>query len=287
MGIWDDIAHAVTGIPSAAYHIGSDVGKGVATVGNIVLGREGGPTTDPAAIAAKEAAKAKAPAKKKATAATTTGTEAKVLESAIATGPLAKIMQSVATEYKVAQSASSAAASGSLTAPATQGAWAEALQSLAGTPAIIGETPSKWLGENLATAQKVDAPLTGAMNAYGEALAGQQTPILKNIAAIGQGNELGVVTAPENAWLNALGSHVTSNLSYYGTVPTAAVSSLPSSVIKALQASGGYPGSTAKGLTPLGSLTTKGTTPKVKAGTTTVGGTLAGTVPGASSTPGG
>ena len=281
MGIWDDIAHAVTGIPSAAYHIGSDVGKGVATVGNIVLGREGGPTTDPAAIAAKGAAKAR-PAKKAAgsTAPTSTPTTLTALDEE----SLNKLMATLPTQYKAAESASTAAASGSLTTTAVKGAWSEALQTLAGTPAVLGQTPSAWLGQNLATAKTVDQPLTSAMSAYGNVLQSQQTGILKNIEALGLGNQLGETTAPENAWLGALGSHITSNLSYYGTVPTAAVSSLPSSVIKALQASGGYPGSTAKGLTPLGSLTTKGTTPTVKKGTTAASST-AGTVPTATHIP--
>jgi hypothetical protein len=207
------------------------------------------------------------PAKVKAGGASTLPTTAAALEKSIATGSFGKILSSVADQYSVAQQSAAQAASGSLTAPATQGAWAEALQDLSGTPSTIGENPSAWLGQNLANAQAVEAPLQTALAAYGQQYQNEQGPILSNLASLGQGLELGVDTAPESAWLSALSSHITSNLSYYGTIPSASLSSLPSSVVTALQQAGGYPGSTAKGLIPLGSLTTKGVTPKVKGGT--------------------
>jgi hypothetical protein len=143
------------------------------------------------------------------------------------------------------------------------------------------------LGQNLATAAKTTAPLTQAMSNYGAAMTNEAQPILSNLTALGQGLTLEQSTAPESAWLSALGSHITSNLSYYGTIPTAAVTSLPSGVAKALQESGGYGGGSS-GVIPVSSLTTKGSTAKAT-GTTGLGGTALtgeGSIPGSSSAPG-
>lgn len=251
--------------------------------GNFLTDLLGSHTTKTSPTATK-----KAPAKKVAASTTNKAPTTSTLEKEIATGPFSKILQSVTSEYQPAEEASAAAASGSLTAPATQGAWAEALQSLSGTPAVIGETPSAWLGQNLATSEKVSAPLTNAMNAYGTQLQAEQGPILQNLTALGQGLEEEVDTAPESPWLSALGSHITSNLSYYGTIPSAAVPSLPSGIATALQQSGGYGGGSS-GLIPVSSLTTKGATAKAgktASGITGAALTGAGSIPGSSSVPG-
>jgi hypothetical protein len=214
-------------------------------------------------------------------------TRAKQYEQEVESSPMNQILQAVAKQYAVAQQAAQPAASGALSAPATQGAWAEALQSLAGAPGTLGETPSAWLGQNLATAAKTTAPLQGAMSNYGAALQAEQAPIVANLNALGQGLGAEDVTAGASAWLNALASHVTSNLSYYGQIPKAAVPSLPSSVAQALQKSGGYLGGTAKGLVSLGSLTTKGTATKATTGNLSTGSTLSGSVPGSTPVPSG
>jgi hypothetical protein len=223
----------------------------------------------------------------KVTAKSTTPATADALEREIATGPYSKILGAVTQEFQPAEQAATAYASGNLTSAATQGAWAEALTALSGTPSTLGETASAWLGQNLATEQKTTAPLTQAMAAQGAQLQAEQGPILQSLTNLGQGLTLEQATAPESAWLSALGSHITSNLSYYGTIPTAAVTSLPSGVAKALQESGGYGGGSS-GVIPVSSLTTKGSTAKAT-GTTGLGGTALtgeGSVPGVGIAPG-
>jgi len=123
------------------------------------------------------------------------------------------------------------------------------------------------------------------MNAEGQTYAQEAGPITQAITQWGADNAISEMTAPEQAWLSALGSHITSNLSYYGQVPAAAVSGLPASVTTALKESGGYPGSTGAGLIGLQSI---GTTPQggstVKKAQSLTGTPSIGTVPG--STPG-
>ena len=201
-------------------------------------------------------------------------TRAKQYEKEIQSSPYNQIMQAVGKEYAVAQQAAQSAASGSLTAPATQGAWSQALQDLQGAPSSLGMNPSAWLGQNLATEAKTTAPLQQAMSNYGSALQAQQGPIEANLNALGQGLGAEDVTASASAWLSALASHVTSNLSYYGEIPQASVGSLSPAVAQALQKSGGYLSGTSKGLVPLSSLTTKGASTKAAKTATGPGTTL-------------
>ena len=201
-------------------------------------------------------------------------TRAKQYEKEIQSSPYNQIMQAVGKEYAVAQQAAQSAASGSLTAPATQGAWSQALQDLQGAPSSLGMNPSAWLGQNLATEAKTTAPLQQAMSNYGSALQAQQGPIEANLNALGQGLGAEDVTASASAWLSALASHVTANLSYYGEIPQASVGSLSPAVAQALQKSGGYLSGTSKGLVPLSSLTTKGASTKAAKTATGPGTTL-------------
>ena len=203
-----------------------------------------------------------------------TVTRAQQYEQEIASSPYNQIMQAVGKEYAVAQQAAQSAASGSLTAPATQGAWSQALQDLQGAPSSLGMNPSAWLGQNLATEAKTTAPLQQAMSNYGSALQAQQGPIEANLNALGQGLGAEDVTASASAWLSALASHVTANLSYYGEIPQASVGSLSPAVAQALQKSGGYLSGTSKGLVPLSSLTTKGASTKAAKTATGPGTTL-------------
>ena len=101
------------------------------------------------------------------------------------------------------------------------------------------------------------------MQAMGAQFGANQGPISNALAAYANANELMVSTAPASAWLSALQSHITSNLSYYGEVPKAAVGSIPPAVASALSQSGGYPGSASTGLVPL-----SGLVPGAKASTT-------------------
>jgi hypothetical protein len=122
----------------------------------------------------------------------------------------------------------------------------------------------------------------------GAQYAAEAGPISKAVMAYGQANALSDITAPEASWLNALASHVQSNLSYYGLVPTASLGSLSPSVATALKLSGGYGGSAGAGTTPLQNVgpAAGGGTKAVKgAGSILAGNTVAGSIPGVS--PGG
>ena len=126
---------------------------------------------------------------------------------------------------------------------------------------IPSNSPSaSWLSAATANARAATTPVSAAMqnvsNAY-QSAGSAFTSALMNSA---QSNALAVETAPESAWLNALASHVTSNLSYYGEIPTADIGVLQSApgVVSALQQSGGYAGgASGAGLTPLQDLSVK------------------------------
>ena len=126
--------------------------------------------------------------------------------------------------------------------------------------------------------KRPDAPVTQAMAGYGAAQEKFLPSVLSALNAMGQGEELGVATATGNAWLNALISHVSSNLAYYGVVPSAAVSAIPSPVAEALTAAGGPAGGT--GVASLTTLTTKGPVATVKRGATSTTGVTTAEPPG-------
>lgn len=189
-------------------------------------------------------------------------TPIKAYEKEIASSPIARMETATAKMLTPAFNAASAYASGKETQSATQGAFTAALQSLSGASPVLGQTPAAWLSGNIKTAQTVDQPLTSAMAAYGGAEEAQLPSILAALKAYGQGNEIGIATAPENAWLNALISHVGTEISYYGTAPKAGVTGLPAAIAEALKAYGGPTGGTTS--VALSSITTKGPYATVK-----------------------
>ena len=142
-------------------------------------------------------------------------------------------------------------------APAVSGATGPAAEAGAANQALAslglssGSSAGQWLNAQTAAAQATAAPVAQAMAAEGAQYAAEAGPITKAVMDWGQANAIQDITAPEAGWLNALASHVTSNLSYYGQVPTAALPSLSPAVAKALQVSGGYGGAAGAGTTPI------------------------------------
>jgi hypothetical protein len=229
----------------------------------------------------------KAPAKKKEAAKKadpiSSATETKDIEKEIANGPWAKMSSALVKQYDQALAPVSAAVSGETN---TAGQADAANQALASLGLSSSSSAGQWFNSQLGAANANAAPVSEAMAAYGAQYGAEAGPITKALQAYGQANELEVSTAPEQSWLNALASHITSNLSYYGEVPTGAVSSLPGGLVEALQQSGGYPGSTGSGLTPLSSLSVSDTgavkVPKTSAATAASAALGGGTVPGTS-----
>jgi len=123
---------------------------------------------------------------------------------------------------------------------------------------MLGLSPSssagQWLASQTAAAQQNAAPVQSALNAEAQTYANMGGPISKAIAQWGQDNAITEMTAPEQAWLSALGSHATSLFSYYSAVPTAAIPSIPEPIREAIKTSGGQPGSTGAGITPVQSI---------------------------------
>jgi len=165
-----------------------------------------------------------------------------------------------------------------------------ALASLGLSP---GSSAGQWLASQGAAANAMTAPVAQAMGAEASQYAAEAAPISKAIQAYGQANALQDITAPEASWLNALATHVTSNLSYYGEIPTADVPVLQQApgVVSALEQAGGYAaGTTGSGLTPLNALSVnpQGQV-QVNKATGALGSALAGggTIPAASAAPGG
>jgi hypothetical protein len=179
--------------------------------------------------------------------------QTKDIEKEISSGPWAKLSESLVKQYQEDLSPVTAAVSGATNATGQADAASQALGSLGLSP---NSSAGQWFESQLGAANANAAGVTQAMNQYGAQYAAEAGPITKALQAYGQANELEVSTAPEQSWLNALASHITSNLSYYGEVPESAIGSIPSGVATALQQSGGYPGSTSSGLVPLSSLGT-------------------------------
>jgi hypothetical protein len=132
------------------------------------------------------------------------------------------------------------------------GAQTSAASQAAGDLGLPAMSPgAQWLAQGASDAQAQTQGVAGAMNAEAQTYANAAGPITKAITQWGADNAIGEITAPEQAWLSALASHVTSNLSYQGQIPVADIPALPYSVATALKASGGYPGSSASGTEPL------------------------------------
>jgi hypothetical protein len=236
--------------------------------------------------AAEEAEIKKAGAKQ--SAATKQSAEQKALQNQIQqveNSPWTKLGNALAQQYQQTETPVVAAISGSGNAAAENASASNAL-------GLLGLSPSsgagQWLQSQTAAAEQNAAPVQQAMAQEGAQYAAQAGPISQAIQAYGQANALADITAPESAWLNALSSHITSNLSYQGYVPVAAESSLNPAVLEALKQSGGYPGATGSGTVALQNLVPNATggvkatkTPAANAGSPT----SVGVVPGASAAP--
>lgn len=195
------------------------------------------------AAAKKEKAKEKAAATQ---AATTKADEAEI--QAVNASPWTQLGNALASQFQQAETPVAAAVSGSGIGTAQEGAASQALSSLGLSP---GSSAGQWLSSQTAAAQQTAAPVEQAMAQEGAQYSAEAGPITKALQAYGQANAQEIQTAPESSWLNALASHVTSNLSYEGEVPTAALGSLSPAVAKALQLSGGYIGTSGAGTTPV------------------------------------
>jgi len=280
-GWLNDIANAVNPWPGLDKLVVEPVG---AKLTGASSPQGGGPLHAILEPTAKKAPTKKAP---KAPKAPSTASETAAIEKELSTGPWAEISKALVSQYDTELAPVEAAVSGATGNAAQAGAANQALASLG---LSSGSAGGQWLTSQLAAANANAAPVDAAMASYGNQYAAEAGPISKALLAYGQANELNVASAPEQAWLNALASHITSNLSYYGEVPSAAVSSIPGGVVEALQQSGGFPGGASTGLTPLGSLsvTPEGSVkvPKGSAtglSTASLGG---GTVPGAGTNAG-
>jgi hypothetical protein len=190
-----------------------------------------------------------------ATPAKSTVNQTKALEKEIASGPWSQLGQALTKQYQEAETPTLAAISGTLTPSAEQSATAQAEAAVGGVPA----SSSSWLGAQEAAANANAGPVEEAMAAEGKQYAAEEKPITNALNAYAQANETALAAAPEASWLNAALSHITSNVSYYGAVPSAAVPSLEEqpSLVQALEEAGGQ-GGTTQGLTPLTSIKAKG-----------------------------
>lgn len=220
-----------------------------------VVSPDSAPDFSPGTVKQVDAAAADPKSAKSASSAKDQAKETKQIESEIAGGPWSKLSEGVIKEYESALTPTIAAVSGS-TGPAAENSAVNQALAEVGTSSI-GGAGQGWLQSQVNAGTAGAAPVTAAEQAYGKQYAASAGPITKALAAYGQANELEVSTAPESAWLTALASHITSNLSYYGEIPTASVGSIPAGVVEALEQSGGYGGST-QGLEPLTDLQVKG-----------------------------
>jgi hypothetical protein len=240
---------------------------------------------DPGKGKPKETAKEKAAAKAAAKAAE----EQKALQAqiqAVENSPWTKLSNALTQQYAQTEVPVAAAVSGSQIPQAQESAAGTALASLGLSP---GSSAGQWLQAQTGAAQAQTAPVAQAMAQEGAQYQAEAGPISQAIMAYGQANALSDITAPEASWLNALASHVQSNLSYYGLIPTASLPSLAPGVAQALKLSGGYGGAAGAGTTPLQNVVANqygGSKPAVPgAGTLGTGTSGAGSVPGATSYP--
>jgi hypothetical protein len=196
------------------------------------------------------------------------------LEQEIANDPWSQLGKALTTQLQQEQVPIEKAISGGDTASTAQAATTQALADAGLAP---NSSAAQWLTSNMNQAQANDAPMAQAMNAYGQAYAAGQQGVNTALTGMGQANQLGVATAPEQTWLGDLATHIQSNLAYSGTVPSWA-QNLPDALKVYLQQSGQTGGT---GTIPVTGLTYPGqkTTPTGLSGT-------AGAAPGATPTPG-
>jgi hypothetical protein len=196
----------------------------------------------------------------------------------VANSPWTTAADALASSFQNDLAAVAPDVSGASIPGAQAGAASSALASLGLSP---GSNAGQWLAAQGQAAQATAAPVTAAMNAEAATYANAGGAISQAVQQWGQDNALTDITAPEQSWLSALASHVTSNLSYYGEVPSAALPALPYSIANALQKSGGYPGTSSAGTTPLQNITAGqgGSSQAVQNAQSLVGSGSVGTVP--------
>lgn len=237
------------------------------------------------------------PAKKKAdptkpagnTAADQQAAEQKALQAqiqAVENSPWTKLSNALAQQYSQEMTPILQDVSGAQIPGAQAAAGNQALASLGLSP---NSSAGQWLSSEAAASQAATAPVAAAMNQEAAQMQQGIGPVTQALMNYGQANALSVETAPEASWLSALGSHITSNLSYYGVIPTASLPSLSPAVAKALQLSGGYSGTSGAGTTPIQNITASPTGGSQVAKNATsllgAGSSSAGVIPGAGTNP--
>jgi hypothetical protein len=180
-------------------------------------------------------------------------TEAQI-EAQIAANPFNKLGQGLVTQLEQEQAPIEKAISGGDTASATQSAVGQALAASGVSP---GSSAAQWLDSNIAQANANDSPMQAAMNAYGQAYGAGQQGVDQALSGMAGANALGVTTAPEQTWLQGLGTHLQSNLNYYGQIPTSTAENLPPALLYYLQQSG-TGGAGGAGVTDLSNLAVPG-----------------------------
>ena len=281
MGILEDIGHFFSQGVHAANPSLKAVEGGASDVGQAIndlwgTGEPGKPTVYGEATGSKpDAPAAKPKAKKKAS---SNNAQTQQLEQQIASqDDFNKLSQGLVSGMQAQEAPLQQAVSGQLAGPAQSNAVAQAL-SAAG---LSADSPAAtWLNANIAQGNANDAPMMQAQQAYGQAAAQGNQGFETALANMGSAEQLGMQTAPEQTWLQALAQHIQSNLNYYGTIPNWAVGSGSSALPPALQYYLQTTGTgQATGTTPLQSIAVPGA-PKPKASGLPATGSAPGVAPG-------
>lgn len=184
-----------------------------------------------------------------------------------------QLAKSLVGELQEEQAPIEAAISGSLTGPAA--ATAEGIADSA-----VGVSPDSATGQYMANlvgkGQQQSDPLTEALGAYGLAYGASQVGVDQALLNMGAANDAAVNDAPEDAWLNAIASHIGTTQSGYYSVPENIAKALPAPVAQALQGAGFGGISTPKGGWGPGALQENSS---IAAGLTGLGNTTPGSVP--------
>ena len=227
MGLLEDIAKSFEGIPHALEDAASN--KADWEVGaEKVLGDYPG---DPGGSAPSAKAGAKTKSKKKAAA--KTDSAAKSDENQISTAnDFSQMLKGLMQDQSNLTTPLANLASGQQTAPGTTDAVSTALAAAGLSP---NSPAAQWLNANITQAQAADAPMASAMTAYQNAYNTGQGGVNTALQNMGSAENLAAQTAPEQNWLQALATHIQSNLNYYGTIPSQFVGSGPNALPPALQ----------------------------------------------------
>lgn len=221
---------------------------------------------------AGEVTKADLNAEKNPTSSVNTGLSEAQIEKEFANDPWSQLGAGLAKTLEEEQAPIEKAVSGQDTGSQDKAAMTSALTTLGLSP---GSGAAQWLNSNIATANKADQPMQAAMAAYGKAYETGQKGVDTALTNMGQMNQLGVNTAPEQTWLQDIAQHIQSNITYGQVVPSWA-QSLPDALKYYLAQSGG---TSSSGTMPLTSLTYPGSKNAGPASS------LAGVAPGSTATP--